>query len=319
MEELKVSVIIPNYNHAAYLKQRLDSVINQTYKPYEIIILDDCSTDNSVEIINSYLEKNKSIKFYPNDINSGCNFIQWNKGVSLSTGNLIWIAESDDYADLQLLEKLVKSFLLNKDLVLAYCQSNTVDAKDNLTGNWKSLTDEFDVKLFGDDFVMEGKDYMDKFLIHKNTIPNASAVLFKKNIFDQVKGADLINNVSDWLVWIKILSFGKIAFIANPSNYFRRHSESIIYKAHKNKNEEFQDWYGYTMRLYLNKYLQNNRIEISKASRKVNDKYFSIDQGNFGLYQLKNKKLLVGWKLILSASFFPVFQTGFIKKAIFKK
>ena len=92
-----VTVIIPNYNHAKYLRQRIDTVLNQTYTSFEVIILDDCSTDNSKDIILSYKDNPHISNIVLNSENSGSTFKQWNKGFELAKGDYIWIAESDDY------------------------------------------------------------------------------------------------------------------------------------------------------------------------------------------------------------------------------
>lgn len=67
----KVSVIIPNYNHSSYLKERIDSILNQTFQNFEVIILDDCSTDNSKEIIELYRDHTKVSHIVYNEKNSG--------------------------------------------------------------------------------------------------------------------------------------------------------------------------------------------------------------------------------------------------------
>ena len=88
----KVSVIIPNYNYQDYIIERIDSILLQTYPIYELIILDDCSTDNSVEVINKKIKeiKNKypelKIQFIINEKNrGGCVFKQWKKGFDLAS------------------------------------------------------------------------------------------------------------------------------------------------------------------------------------------------------------------------------------------
>ena len=75
-----VSIIIPNYNHARYLKQRLESIFNQTYQNFEVIFLDDCSTDNSSDIIEQYKDNPHLSQIVVNETNSGSPFKQWNKG-----------------------------------------------------------------------------------------------------------------------------------------------------------------------------------------------------------------------------------------------
>ena len=96
---MKVSVIIPNYRHALYLKERIDSVLEQTYRDFEVIILDDCSPDDSREIIETYRTREKIAHIVYNERNSGSTFMQWQKGFDLAQGEYIWIAESDDFAD----------------------------------------------------------------------------------------------------------------------------------------------------------------------------------------------------------------------------
>ena len=79
-----VSVIIPNYNHAKYLEERIDSVLNQSYKDFEVIVLDDYSTDNSKEVINKYAGHPKVSHIILNEENSGSTFKQWHKGFGSS-------------------------------------------------------------------------------------------------------------------------------------------------------------------------------------------------------------------------------------------
>ena len=91
-----VSIIIPNYNHAKFLDERIQSVLNQTYQNFELIILDDKSSDNSVEVINQYKDDPRVSSIIINKDNSGSTFKQWYKGIEIAKGEIIWIAESDD-------------------------------------------------------------------------------------------------------------------------------------------------------------------------------------------------------------------------------
>src|ERR1022692_1882228 len=103
---VKVSVVIPNYNHSRFLPRRIDSVLEQTFQDFELILLDDCSTDDSRSILSQYADESR-VRIEFNEVNSGTPFRQWNKGVGLARGEYVWIAESDDYADKRLLERLV--------------------------------------------------------------------------------------------------------------------------------------------------------------------------------------------------------------------
>ena len=268
-----ISVIIPNYNHALYLKERIESVLNQTHKPYEIIILDDCSTDNSVEIIETYFLKYPEIQYVKNEINSGSTFSQWNKGVALAKGELIWIAESDDFAKLNFLEIVTKPFLNNNKVVLSYCQSNKVNELSEVIGNWKFYTEEFVSTFFDNLTVIKGERYIEQFLIHKNTIPNASSVIFKREAFIKTDGACVIKYIGDWLVWIKLACVGDVAFNPMILNNFRSHSESVIAKANFSINiNEFKDWFGFQMRKELVQFLKNKKIKLTPKANISNAK-----------------------------------------------
>lgn len=111
MINVKISIIVPSYNHASYLEKRLESIFNQTYQNFEVILLDDASTDRSEEILNKYKVNSKVSHLIVNKENSGSPFKQWEKGVELAKGDYIWIAESDDFCEKQFLEILLKKWI----------------------------------------------------------------------------------------------------------------------------------------------------------------------------------------------------------------
>ena len=116
-ETLKISIIIPVYNVEKYLHQCLNSVINQTYKNLEIICINDGSKDNSLIILNEYLQKDNRIVIV-NQKNSGVSSAR-NKGIRLSTGDFISFIDSDDYLDLNVYEKCVQRIIRdNSDIII---------------------------------------------------------------------------------------------------------------------------------------------------------------------------------------------------------
>lgn len=219
----KVSVVIPNYNHAKYLEARIDSVINQSFQDFEIILLDDASSDDSAHIIKKYLY-HPQIRFFQNYKNSGSPFSQWRKGVSLASGTYVWIAESDDIADLKLLETLVTVLDSNPRVVLAYCQSSYINESGEVTGSALAWTDDLDTERWKYDFLNNGKDECVEYLSIKNTIPNASAVVFRRNAFSKINTETQMKLCGDWLIWSKIIRQGDVAFHAGALNYFREHN-----------------------------------------------------------------------------------------------
>jgi glycosyltransferase involved in cell wall biosynthesis len=295
----KVSVIIPNYNHAAYLRQRIQSVLNQTYLDFEVIILDDCSTDDSRTVIDEFRNDSRISRVVYNEINSGSTFRQWNKGIEFCNADIIWIAESDDFAHPDFLSALVPQMVVNKNVGISYCQSYKVNSANKVTGTWKEYTDDLNQTKFAADFSMSGIDYIKQFLIHRNTIPNASAVVFRKKFYQLSGGAEPgIKYCSDWLTWLKILLMSDVVYVSEPLNYFRYHEESVIANAIRNiDSNRYTEQYGRTMRERFHQYLQDN-YPIESGITSANCNYIFKEHGSEGLFDIQNRKLVSGWKKI---------------------
>lgn len=125
----KVSIIVPNYNYALFLGQRLGSIETQTYRDFEVILLDDASTDESVEVLEQFARRHQW-PLIRNERNSGNVFKQWNRGIWLAKGKNVWMAEADDYADKRFLEVMVGRLEQHWQCGLAYCNSCRVDDSD---------------------------------------------------------------------------------------------------------------------------------------------------------------------------------------------
>jgi len=222
----QVSVIIPNYNHASFLKQRIDSILNQTYQDFEVILLDDCSTDDSREIIESYRNNSRVNHIVYNDQNSGSTFKQWQKGIELAKTELIWVAESDDYADINFLATLVDKFK-DETVSLAYCR--TVVAGEDKRQNLYKWGEAIQPETWNSDHNFIGKEFINSFLKYRNVIPNASAVIFKKKYFIDIDEILKMRYAGDWLLWIKLASKGNVYFSCNSLNYYRQHNNTTRY------------------------------------------------------------------------------------------
>ena len=229
-----VSVIIPNYNHAKYLRKRMESVLGQTYQDFEVILLDDCSTDESRAIIGEYVNDPR-VRIEFNEKNSGSTFKQWNKGVRMAHGKYVWIAESDDYADVHLLERLVSRLDAEPGCVLACCRSRRISASGEVSGFLDAHIGEPDSNRWASDFVVNGREECRRYLTHgTNSIPNASAVLFRREVYELVDGADeTLRLCGDWKVWSAMALEGQIVYVAEPLNYSRFHDLSVRVQSHK--------------------------------------------------------------------------------------
>src|SRR5574344_2160891 len=125
----KVSVIIPIYNVEKYLRQCLDSVVNQTLKDIEIICINDGSTDSTLSIIKEYATNDNRIKIIDKK-NSGYGD-SMNQGLDMATGDYIGIVESDDFAELNMFDKLYNKAIEN-NLDLVRCQYFHYKTKENI-------------------------------------------------------------------------------------------------------------------------------------------------------------------------------------------
>lgn len=312
-----VSIIIPNFNHSKYLVERIESVLNQSFVDFECIILDDASTDSSREIIMFYKERDSRIKFFPSTTNSGSPFFQWNKGVKLAVYDLIWIAESDDRCKFNFLENSVKVHIENPEIAISFCQSSKINGDGIKMGSWKSYTDDLDDIQFSHDFIMDGEGFVEKFLIHRNVIPNASGVVFKKSAFEKSGGAnEKLTTNSDWLTWLKMLINQKIFFISDELNEFRFHDQSVIAKHSNDSVNFYKEMYDFTLRIQFEKWCFINEIKLNKGILAINHLYISFERGNRGIYNYKNRKWVKGLKDIFMASLYPIPTLGYVKRIL---
>jgi glycosyltransferase involved in cell wall biosynthesis len=221
---VEVSIIIPNYNHAPYLKQRIDTVLAQTFRDFEVIILDDCSTDNSKEIIDQYAEHTKITKVIFNEINSGSPFLQWEKGINLASGKYVWIAESDDWCEPSLLQELVDGIRKDDECVLSYCQMYYINGYNKI--KWQSSH-----KLLSE--IVDSGPFIKDYLAVDVSIYNASMAIFRRDKFKNVpKDFTTYKFSGDRLFWIQIAMQGKTHISGKVLNYFRKHDRDVSGKAY---------------------------------------------------------------------------------------
>lgn len=226
----KVSVIVPNYNHAPYLRQRLDSIFNQTFQDFEVIILDDCSTDNSKEVIEQYRSNPKVSHIVYNETNSGSPFKQWAKGFELVQGEYIWIAESDDWAEYSFLNDLVSIIDTDNHISLVFSQSiyEYNDHKEN-------------VDFFNQSFAFKGSIFLKEHMLFRNSICNASSVLFKKEKLNQISSNyQSFRGAGDYQFWMEMLLTGNVYYLHKPLNHFRQHIQNTTTQNRSSGNEFFE-------------------------------------------------------------------------------
>lgn len=276
----KVSVIVPNYNHGAYLRDRINCIINQTYQDFEIILLDDCSTDNSHIILEDYRNDSHVSQIVYNTINSGSPFVQWDKGINMAKGEWIWIAESDDKASLDFLSIMMEEIEKHPKTIMAYSHSFYID--DNNIVN----SIDFYNKNSGETIIYDGKKYNHSKMLWNNNIFNASMVVFSRSAYDQVdKNYKNYRCCGDWLFWTCICDCGEIIEVCKELNYFRQHQRSVT----KNASKVGEDWLeaasllntfisllnlkGLELRYYRGKWTRDMLASRCKDKRELKNKY----------------------------------------------
>lgn len=233
----KVSVVIPNYNYENYIIERIDSILLQTYPIYELVIVDDCSKDNSVAVISKKVKKikkeypNLKVRFLINEKNTGNVFCGWQRAFEEATGDYLWIAEADDSCANNFLETIMKGFEDN-ETVLSYCESLTMDEKNViLMKNLREWIDIFKIGKWDNDYIITGKEELSSTLCINNTIANASSAVFK--LFPELdyktwlKEAQTFRLAGDWYFYSKVIEHGKVAYFKDSLNYHRMQAKSV--------------------------------------------------------------------------------------------
>lgn len=295
---IKVSVIVPVYNTEKYLKRCLDSLVNQTLKEIEIIIINDCSPDNSKQILNKYEKKYNNVKVFHNKTNKGIGYNR-NFGIEKATGEYIGFIDSDDYVDMTMYEKLYNK-AKKDDLELVVCNFHKMLEKEN---SLEEITP---------DFIIEEQ---------KNTVlEKTPSLLSKVNLapWNKLYKRSLLGSdirfpeklkYEDAIVVVKALARSKkIGFIKEKLNYYlvRNKSETTVMdkrvfdileitkqiiaelKSHnyyENIKEEVEAWVTRNLFRYT---LQQKYQKDSNLKNKFVDDVFSYLNTNFPNWK-KNK------------------------------
>ncbi|PTR16270.1 glycosyltransferase involved in cell wall biosynthesis [Nitrosospira sp. Nsp2] len=224
----KVTVIVPSYNDAGSLRERLNSIYQQTFSNFEVILLDDGSTDKSRDILEEYCHR------YPRI--TRCSFeeesvttTQWARGIQLARGDLVWIAETGDYCSTTLLAELVKYFA-NEAVMLAYCKNELVDGRfDEPVNSSTEYPHEVNFELGPDQFVMSAHKLVNKAWSIKSNVPKISSTIFR-----HPGKLELLNNKNwrrmkifgDWIFYLHLIRGGLVAFSPQVTNYSRLHQHN---------------------------------------------------------------------------------------------
>ena len=195
-----VSVCIPSYNYQAYISEAITSVLSQTYKNIELIIIDDCSSDNTEEVVNKYLGTDKRLRFYKNKQNVGM-VANWNLCLQNASGKYVKILCADDVLEHDCIEKCVKFFLDNPTVSVVSSARLLID-KDSIPVGALAFSDKYEI--------MPGTSVIKKCFFEGNLIGEPTAVLFRKR--DADRGFNQKNrHLIDLEMWFHLLEKGNYA------------------------------------------------------------------------------------------------------------
>jgi glycosyltransferase involved in cell wall biosynthesis len=231
-----ISIIVPNFNHEKYLALRLDSIYSQTYQNFEVILLDDASTDRSIDVLTRYQKAHpQNTRLVVNENNSGGVFHQWTKGLQLAQGDIVWIAESDDWCSDNFLETLTP-FFENEAVQLAYSRTVFMDASSG-EPQW-SINEylyDIDPQRWAAPIIETANKIVAEAFAIKNIIPNASSAIFRNPGAMELLEDQSWQNMrtcGDWIFYLHLIRGGVLAYSPAASNYYRIHDGNTSVKSH---------------------------------------------------------------------------------------
>lgn len=212
-----ISIIVPNYNHAPFLRRRIDSILAQTCQDFELILLDDCSTDESVSVLREYESDPHVSHIVVNEMNTGSPFLQWQRGFELAKGDYVCIAESDDWWEPTILETLVNG--MQDGVVLSVCQTRLVD--ENMCAGFTSY-------MIPRDGVVDGQEFVLHNLSGDTMMLNAGMAIFRKDVLSKIAPLYLdYKGAGDWMFWVQIALQGRVSISSGVLNNCYRHSGTV--------------------------------------------------------------------------------------------
>ncbi len=210
-----VSVIISTYNRAQFLIKAIESVLNQTFQSFELIIVDDGSTDETEKIVKEFQKKDKRIKYILLEENSGGPSKPKNIGIDISSGKYLAFLDDDDEWFPEKLEKQLDIFKNNNNLTLVAC--NSLDVYEE-----KGTIKKYKIKKRKDYFVA---------ILESCFIHSSSSVIVKKDALNNVGFFDENLKIGeDWDMWIRILSQYHFSFTEEPLFKYHIHNKNISQK-----------------------------------------------------------------------------------------
>ncbi|MFC5283522.1 glycosyltransferase family 2 protein [Pedobacter alpinus] len=210
-----ISVVLCSYNGENFIAEQIDSIFNQTFDDFELIIIDDCSTDKTVEIINKFCLLNKRISLFINEENLGPRK-SFYKGILKSKGDYIALSDQDDIWLPNKLEVLIQKAESEKDALLFYSNSQIINENGELINQF--LSDKINP--------YQGND--NRSVLFYNFVWGHT-MFFRRELINYVEPIPLNFNHDKWLTFLS-LSYGKVIYVNQVLQYYRHHDKNLTVK-----------------------------------------------------------------------------------------
>lgn len=269
-----ISVAVATYNGSLFIREQLDSILTQTYPNVEIIIVDDCSTDNTVDILKEYLEIHKNIQLYVNDENLGVNKT-FNKALTFCHGDFIAISDQDD---IWLSNKLKDSISSIDTNILLYSNSELIDERGNSLGRRKTRRTQLHSGAESRIFTLTNRTAGHTFF-------------FKAGLLEYVLPIPLYCHYDWWIAFVAT-NIGRIIFVESSFVMHRIHLENQTKKMRVISSEEGFIFLKRWVETILSFEFLKNRFFFEELNLILNIESLILKKVRFILFQIKYRNVL---------------------------
>ncbi len=231
LENIKVSVITPTFNDEKFIARTIESILNQTHANLELLIVDDCSTDNTIKIIKEY--NDHRIRLFVNDKNSGAAFSR-NKAIREATGDYIAFLDGDDFWDVTKIESQL-SFMVENNYLFSCTEYYIIDESNNKNGKYVTGPKIISHKKF------LKMDYI-----------GCLTSMYKRQIYPDLQIPNDIYKRNDYALWLKLSERTPCHYLYKKLAFYRKRSQGSISSGSKTKlvsyhKDLFQKLYGFSL------------------------------------------------------------------------
>ncbi len=265
-----VTIVLATFNGEKYISQQIESILSQTVLPDEIVVVDDCSTDKTAQIVNGILSKsNIKNKVIVHQTNKGVNQ-SFMDGINSSSSSYIMFCDQDDYWKKDKIEITQKALSLSNDIVMAVCNASITDENLKVTG--KTLFDYIRLKLpFKDGlFCILPPEEMQNKLIKRN-YATGMCMAFRRDVLTDLQVPE--GMIYDyWIAW-QLSNYGSSVFINKELVLYRQHGNNVVGTKKRKTIREYLSTRTSSMATKYQRYCSLNSIGIQSKTinKKIND------------------------------------------------